>query len=88
MAELRQAVGAAQINMTSTKAFIAESVATLADIKNSAKDGRVRRIAQNYYDCYARKHCGRPARPATDDFALYWQGRPRNVRLRTNALAQ
>jgi curved DNA-binding protein CbpA len=71
MAELRQAVGAAQINMTSTKAFIAESVATLADIKNSAKDGRVRRIAQNYYDCYARKHCGRPARPATDDFALY-----------------
>ncbi len=60
MAEMRQAVGAAQIKMTSTKGFIEESVATFGEIKNSAKDKQVRRIAENYYyyyDCEALKHC-------------------------------
>jgi hypothetical protein len=60
MAEMRQAVGAAQIKMTSTKGFIEESVATFAEIKNSATDKQVRRIAENYYyyyDCEALKHC-------------------------------
>jgi hypothetical protein len=60
IAEIRQAAGAAQIRMTSTRGFLQESVATFADIKNSAKDAQVRRIAENYYyyyDCQALKHC-------------------------------
>ncbi len=60
MAEIRQAVGAAQVKMSSTRGFIEESVATFAEIKNTAKDKQVRRIAENYYyyyDCEALKHC-------------------------------
>jgi hypothetical protein len=60
IAEIRQAVGAAGIKMTSTKGFIEESIAAFAEIKNSAKDQQVRRIAENYYyyyDCQALKHC-------------------------------
>jgi curved DNA-binding protein CbpA len=60
MAEIRQAVGAAQVHMASTQGFIEESVATFADVKERAKDEQVRRIAENYYyyyDCQALKHC-------------------------------
>ena len=46
--------------MASTQGFIEESVATFADVKKTAKNEQVRRIAENYYyyyDCQALKHC-------------------------------
>jgi hypothetical protein len=54
LAEIRQAVGAAQIKMTSTNSFIRESVATFEDLKKTAADNRVRGIAQQCYDRYVR----------------------------------
>jgi hypothetical protein len=60
MAEIRQAVGAEQVNMSSTHSFFEESVAALAGIKNSASDEQVRRTAENYYYyyvCEALKRC-------------------------------
>jgi curved DNA-binding protein CbpA len=60
IAEIRQAVGAAGVHMSSTHSFIEESIATFADVKNTAKDEQVRRIAENYfyyYSCEALKHC-------------------------------
>jgi hypothetical protein len=60
MAEIRQAVGAAQIKMVGTTEFIRESVMTFGEVRRSTKDERMRRIAENYYyyyNCHALKHC-------------------------------
>jgi hypothetical protein len=57
LAEMRQAVGAGQIRMSSTQHFNDEVITTLATITSSATDERVRSLARSYYSCYTLKHC-------------------------------
>jgi len=59
MAEINEAIGAADANRDDAKSLAREAIATFTAMKEKAQEPKARRMAQRYYDCYVLDRCSK-----------------------------
>jgi hypothetical protein len=57
MAEINEAIGAADANRDDARSLAREAIATFTAMKDKAQEPKARRMAKRYYDCYVLNNC-------------------------------